>query len=162
MNSIITDALNEQIKHEFASAYAYLAMAAWCDLSSYPGFAHWMRVQAQEEINHGLRLFDYVNDRGALVQLQEIGAPQAEFASIIDILESTVEQESAQTERILALYRKARETDAIATEVQLHWFVNEQVEEEKTAETLLQQVRRVGQDMAGLLVIDRRLAARQV
>lgn len=162
MNETVTNALNEQIKYEFGSAYTYLAMAAWCDLGSYPGFAHWMRMQAQEEINHGMRLFDYLNDRGAMVKLQEVKAPQTSYDSLIDVLATTVEQEQIQTGRILGLYKLARDENAIATEVQLQWFVNEQVEEEKTATTLLEQVKRVGSDTAGLLVIDRRLAARTI
>ena len=152
--------LNEQIAKEFAAAHLYLAMAAYFDLNNLPGFAHWMRLQHQEETAHALRLFDYLLGRGAQVELNEIPKPPASFKSPLDVLERALAHEQKVTASINTLYEIASKAKDYPTELQLQWFITEQVEEEKTFGELVARVRMAGSDGAALIFLDRELGAR--
>lgn len=150
-------ALNDQINAELGSAYTYLAMAAHFEASNLPGSAKWMRRQAQEEVSHAMKIFDFVNDCSGRVVLKAIPEPQGEFSSIVEIWESALKQEQAVSERIRSLYELAAEEKNYATQTMLQWFVAEQVEEEKTATTILDQVMKIGPSSSAIYFLDRHL-----
>jgi ferritin len=154
------DALNEQIREELASAYIYLSMAAYFESIDLPGFAHWMRVQTQEEMEHAMKFYGYVHERGGRVLLQAIPQPPAEFAGPAAAFEETLKHEQYITGRIHTLYGLAVEDKDYASQVLLQWFVTEQVEEEKNANEILAVLKRIGDKGQGLIMLDRQLASR--
>lgn len=160
INKTMQDAVNEQIKHEFYSAYLYLAMAAYCEAANLPGFGHWMRVQNQEETAHAMKLFDHVIDRGGRVTLQAIDQPPAEFQSQLEMMQLVVGHERKVTGLIHRLYDLAVKESDPATQVLLQWFITEQVEEEKTAGQIAEQLKMIGDQGVALLMLDRELGTR--
>ena len=161
MSKTMQDALNEQMKHEFYSSYLYLSMSAFCDRANLPGFARWMRAQAQEETRHVLKIFDHLLDRGGRVDLHELGRPPADFSSPRDVFEQAHKHEQQVTASINQVYGLAMDERDFASRVFLDWFVQEQVEEEKTSGLLAEQLRMVGDDRPGLLMFDRELSQRK-
>ena len=160
MDSTVQDRINEQIKHELDSAYIYLAMTAHFEAENLPGFAHWMRLQAREEVGHAMRLFDYVNDRGGRVTLRALDEPASRFDAPISVFRAALEHERHITGLIHELYQLAVEKRDFATQAQLQWFITEQVEEEKSASTIVEQLEMAGDSRAALLYLDRQLGAR--
>ncbi|HEX6972516.1 MAG TPA: ferritin [Limnochordia bacterium] len=156
----IQDAINEQIKVELESAYVYLAAAAYCEAIDFPGAARWMRAQSKEEASHAMRLFEYLIDRNGRVALQALPKPPFEFPSLQGVFESALEHERRVTAAIQRLYDLAAAAKDHATEVALHWFVTEQVEEEKTTEEIVARLRLIGNDGTGLHLLDRELGER--
>jgi ferritin len=156
----IQDAINDQIKAEMDSAYTYLSMAAYLESVSLPGFGRWMRVQYEEEVAHALRLFDYVHERGGRVTLDAIGRPPSGFKSVLDVFQETLKHERKVTALINKLYEMAGKESDFATQVELQWFVKEQVEEEKSVTVILDQLKMVGTQGVPLLMMDRQLAQR--
>lgn len=151
-------AINDQITAEFYSAYFYLSMAAYCESENYKGFAEWFRMQSEEERTHGFRLYDYLFDRGGMVTLNAIDQPPADFKSIQDTFERTLEHEKKVTGLINNLYKLAVDEKDYATQEHLHWFISEQVEEEATAEYILNQIKMVEGKPGNLFYIDRHIA----
>lgn len=156
----VQDALNDQIKYEFESAYLYLSMAAYCQSINLPGFAHWMRLQYQEELMHGMKLFDFVTDRGGRVLLQALDQPPAEFGSPLDMFQQVLEHERAVSAKINQLYAIAVRENDYPAQAHLHWFITEQVEEEKNASQIVEQIKLAGGSGAALLMLDSALGAR--
>jgi ferritin len=154
-------AINDQINAEFYSSYLYLSMAAYFESENYKGFSHWMRLQAEEEKEHGFRLYDYLNDRGGRVKLASIDAPPVDFKSVQDVFEKTLEHERIVTAKIHKLNALAQEEQDFATVAHLQWFINEQVEEEATAEDILNQIKMVEGKPGTLFYIDRQMGKRQ-
>lgn len=152
--------LNDQITREFHSAYLYMAMSAYCESENLPGFANWMRLQAQEESCHALIFFNYVCERGGKVVLGEIKAPPATFKSILDVFEKTLAHEQYITASINDLMGLALKEFDHATRVMLQWFVTEQVEEEANAGQILARLQRLKGSGNGLLMMDRTLGSR--
>jgi len=152
ISKTMQDAFNEQIKNEVYSAHLYLAMSAWFEAKELPGFAKWMRAQYIEELTHANKMFDYVVDRDGLVTVPAIAQPPAEFASALDIYEKTLEHERHVTELINNLYRKAAAENDYESMTYLQWFLNEQVEEEKNALHIVEQLKAIG-NMQGLLIM---------
>ncbi len=156
----IQQALNQQITYEYAASYTYLAMAAYFESLSLTGFAHWFRVQSEEEREHALRFFDYVNDRGGRVSLGAIDEPQNEFASPLDAFERAFAHEQRVTASIHAIYTLAAQENDYATMSMLKWFIDEQVEEEKSVNDIIQHLKLIGDNGVGLFMLDRKLAER--
>lgn len=154
------DALNDQINKEFYASYLYLSMAAYFDEANYPGFAQWMRMQSQEEYGHALRIFNYINDRDGKVILKSIDQPLTEFKSPMDAFTQTLEQERKVTGMVNKLYEMAMKENDYPTQVMLHWFISEQVEEEKTALNIVDQLKMIGDTPAAMIMLDRQLGAR--
>jgi ferritin len=154
------DALNEQIKEELFSSYLYLSMAAYCESINLSGFAHWMQAQSGEELEHAMKFFGYVNDRGGRVILQAIDQPAAEFGGPTDLFEKTLAHEQYITGRIHKLYALAVEERDYASLSILQWFVDEQVEEEQSASEILELLKMTGDKGQGLMMLDRQLASR--
>jgi ferritin len=157
----VQQSINNQIKEELASAYVYLSMSAYLDRNGFKGMATWMRHQADEERAHAMRLFDFLNDRGGTVELQVIPAPPAEWDSPLDVFEAALAHEQKVTSLIHDLYALAVREGDPATQVELQWFITEQVEEEATASEIVDQLRLAGNEGALLLVLDRELGQRQ-
>lgn len=160
MKEDVRNAINEQINREFFAGYLYLSMAAHLDAEALEGFARWMRLQAQEELGHAMKLYDYLLERGVRVELRAIEAPPEQFGSMLSIAEQAYEHEKTVSESIDHLYLLASEQGDFATQVHLQWFLTEQVEEEKTAETMVERLRMAGDSRAALLILDREMAVR--
>ncbi len=160
MNAVVQDAFNRQIKDELSSGYLYLAMSAHFDHENFPGFAHWMRLQAQEELAHATRLFDYVLRRGGRVELHDIEAPKTDFGPPLALFEGVLEHERAVTGLIHGLFELSGKEGDWAAQQELQWFIVEQVEEEDSASTARDQVRMAGDDPAALLMLDQQFGSR--
>jgi ferritin len=160
MKREVQDAVNDQIRHELASAYTYLSMSAHFDAENLPGFARWMRLQSQEELGHALRLFDYLTERGARVVLQAVEQPPTSFDSPLSVFEQALAHEQKITGLINRLYETAGNHQDYATQVALQWFLTEQVEEENSVGLVVEQVRMAGENRAALLMLDRVLGER--
>lgn len=155
------DAINKQINIEFVSSYAYLSMSAWCERASFSGSAAWMRFQSQEEKDHAMKLYEFLADRDARIELRPIPAPTVDFSSLREVFEQALKNEEEVSESINELYELALEEKAYATAAELQWFLTEQVEEEKTARMILRKFDLIGNDGPALLDLDRELGTRQ-
>jgi ferritin len=156
----VESAINDQIHHELEAAYLYLSMSAHFESSGLPGFAKWMRLQSQEELTHGMKLFDYVHARGGRAKLQQIAPPPQTFGKPIEIARHVLEHEQKVTQLIGKLYETAATERDFVTAAQLQWFLTEQVEEEKIATDLVQRLEIAGDNSNALLVLDRELGSR--
>lgn len=154
------EALNEQVNKEFFSAYMYLAMSGYCNRLGLPGFAHWMRMQYEEEIMHVTKMYDYIQDQGGEVHLLAIEQPAKEYGSPLEVFEKTLEHEQYVTGLIHRLMDLAVEERDYATQTFLQWYVTEQVEEEANVNDIVSPLRMVGEDKGGLMMIDQQLAGR--
>jgi ferritin len=157
LDAKIESALNDQINHELASAYLYLSMAAHFEAANLPGSAKWMRRQAGEEQEHAMKIFDFVNDRDGRVRLQALAQPPVDFKSTLDVWERALAHEQKVSSLIHGVYALAVELKDYPTQALMQWFVTEQVEEEKTARTILEQVRKVGEASSAIFFLDRHL-----
>lgn len=154
------DALNEQINAELYSAYLYLSMAAYFESTNLPGFATWMRVQTQEELTHTMKIYDYVNERGGRVTLKSIAEPQAEWKSPLAAFEAAYKHEQKVTGLINGLVNLAVEEKDIAANTFLQWFVDEQVEEEESAETVVDKLKQAADASDGMNMLDNEMGQR--
>ena len=152
--------LNDQINAEYWSAYFYLSMAAYFENKNLPGFANWMKVQYQEEISHVIKFFDYVNERGGRVLLKPIDTVKTEWKDEIEVFDDTLKHEQKVTGLINNLVNIAVEEKDHATHNMLQWYVSEQVEEESSADEILQQLKMLEGNKHGLLMLDRELKQR--
>ncbi len=157
----LQDAINQQISREQYAAHLYLSMAAHFEGKNLRGFAKWMRHQSQEETAHGMKLFDFLADRGGRVTLKAIGEPPADFDSVQSVMEKALEHERQVTKDIYQLYELAQKVRDYAAHVLFEWFVSEQVEEERTLEEILAQIKLVGSEGTGLFLLDQRLSGRK-
>ena len=160
LSKTMQDAINEQIQKEYHSSYLYLAMSAYCEASNLPGSAKWMRVQSKEELSHAMKLFDHVVARGGRVTLQAIQQPAAEYKSALDVFEKVLAHEQLVTASIHKLYALSLKENDYAAQIMLQWFVAEQVEEEKSAGEVVEQLKAVGESKNGLFMVDRGLGKR--
>jgi ferritin len=154
------DALAAQVNQEFFSSYLYLSMSVFFERLSLPGFAKWMRIQSSEEQSHGMKMLDHVLDRGGAVSLQAIERPDADFKSVQDVFERAVAHEKKVTANINNLYAQAMKENDFASMEMLQWFVKEQVEEEKNATLILEQLKMVGDKGSSLVMLDHRVGKR--
>jgi ferritin len=156
----VETAMNRQLGMELSSAYVYLSMSAYCEAQSLPGFARWLRTQAQEEVGHGLRFFDFLCDRGGRVRLQALEQPTQDFKSVLGVFEQALENERSVTRSIADLYSVSVDQKDYAAQAWLDWFATEQVEEEKTVGQIVDSLRRVGDRGDALYLLDRELGGR--
>ncbi len=159
-NEGLQKAMNDQVRREFESAYIYLSMAAWMEDKNLPGFGAWLRQQAQEEAKHALKIFDHLIDRGCRVRLQSLGGPPVDFKSPLAVFEEVKQHEQLVTKSIDDLYGMALDGKDYASQVFLEWFITEQVEEERNSSQVFESVRRVGDNQAALVMLDRELGQR--
>ena len=160
LSKLVQDKINEQINNELFASYSYLAMSAYCSYEQFNGSAQWLRIQSQEEHSHAMRLYDFLNVRGGQVKLSEIAKPKRKFKSIVDVFETVLKQEQGVTAQTDSLFELAFEEKAFAALIELEWFVQEQVEEEKNARDVLHKFKMVQDDPASLLDLDRELGSR--
>lgn len=154
------NALNEQINEELFSSYLYLAMAAQFDDMALAGFANWMKVQAQEELSHAMKFFNYVSERGGRVALKAIAEPQKEWKTSLEMFEAAYEHECHISECINKLVDLAIKERDYATQNMLQWFVEEQVEEEASADEIVQKLKLMGDAQGAMFMMDRELGSR--
>ncbi|GFZ32536.1 ferritin [Clostridium zeae] len=156
----LIEALNEQINYEFYSSYTYLAMAAFAQSEDLDGFANFFRVQAQEELFHAMKFYDYVYQKNGDVTLEAIHKPQLKFENMIDVFERGYEHEQEVTRRIYNLADIANEEKEHSTISLLKWFIDEQVEEEDNFNKIIKKLRRAESNPAALYMLDDELAQR--
>ena len=160
MDAKIEQALNAQINLEFSASYSYLAMALYMDAKHLGGFASWMIKQSDEERAHGRRLLRYMLDRSGNVELESVPKPQVDYGSINEVFEMSLEQEKSNTVSINKLYALASDLNDYATQAHLQWFLDEQVEEEKSILDILGRLELAGDDKTALLILDEYLGSR--
>ncbi|MCX7828422.1 MAG: ferritin [Thermanaerothrix sp.] len=154
------DAINSQIQAELYSSYLYLSMAAHFEGENLKGFAHWMHKQAEEERGHAMKFFHYLVERGGKVELKAIEAPKTAWASPEEVFEEVLSHERKVTSLINGLYELALQEKDYPSQIMLQWFINEQVEEEASAEEVLARIRMLKGSVHGILLLDRELAQR--
>jgi ferritin len=156
----IVDAINAQISREFNAAYLYLSMSAHFESQNLAGFARWFRLQHEEEMGHAMRLFDFLYDIGGSVRLQAIKKPAGTWSSAKAVMQDALKHEKGVSKTVNELYALAVREKDYPTQVHLQWFVNEQVEEEKTLGDILAKMKLAGDSGHALLLMDRELGAR--
>ena len=156
----IQKALNQQVNAELYSSYLYLAMAAYFETINLKGFANWMRVQTQEELVHAMKFYDFIIERGGKAVLSSIEGPPTEWASPLAVFEQAYEHEQKVTGLINKLVDLSMAEQDHATNNFLQWFVAEQVEEEASADEVVQKIKLMGDASGGLFMLDRELAQR--
>ncbi len=156
----VQKAINAQIQMELASAYTYLSMAAYFDEHAFDGFAHWMQLQRREEEEHAMRFYRYLHDRDGRIELQALEKPPRDFASPLDVFEQSLENERKVTASIHSLYELAQKEKDHATVSMLAWFIDEQVEEEKSALEMVDKLKLAGDHPGALLILDKEAAGR--
>ncbi len=156
----VLDALNSQLNAELYSAYLYLAMEAYFESIDLSGFANWMRAQAQEELAHAMKFYDYIVQRGERVDLSSIDEPQKEWDSPLAVFEHVYEHEKMVTGLINDLMDISVAESDHATANFLQWYVAEQVEEEESASGVLQRVKLTADSPSGLFMLDSELGQR--
>ncbi len=162
LNKKLEKALNDHIQAEMASAYLYLSMSSWFKARNLNGFANWMSLQAQEELAHSMKFYDYIHNRGGEVELQELPAPPKSWGSPLAVFEHTCKHEQHVTKRINDLCELADINKDNATRVLLNWFVAEQVEEEATALGVVEQLKMIEGHPGGIYMLDKEMAGRSV
>lgn len=160
LNKRIEEEINKQINAEIWSAYMYLSMSAYFEHEGLSGFANWMKIQYHEELTHAMKFFDYVNNRGGRVKLMPIEGVPTEWKDAVEVFEETYEHEQKVTQLIYNLADVAKEERDHATISMLNWFLDEQVEEEDAASSILDQLKRIGAKGHGMLMMDRELGQR--
>ena len=160
LSSKLEKALNNQINLELSSAYAYLGMAAYFDQTAFTGFGQWMQLQSKEELGHADRFFEYVVERGGKVTLQAIAAPKCEYKSALEAFKASLGHEQRVSAAICGIYELASAEKDYATLSFLKWFLDEQVEEEKSVSEIIAKLELVGDNRNGLFQIDKQAAKR--
>ena len=160
MNEKIAALLNEQINKEFYSAYLYLDMANFYDELDLDGYANYYTIQAQEERDHALLFLKYMQTNGLKVTLEAIAKPDKVYQDVVDPLVAAAEHERYVTALINAIYHEAHQAKDYRTMKFLDWFVDEQMEEEDNADTMVSRYKLFGQDPKGLYLLDQEYAAR--
>lgn len=154
------DLLNDQINAEIHSSYLYLSMAAYFEAQNLNGFANWMKVQAQEELVHAMKFYHYIYERLGKVTLSTIEGPATNWESAMDAFLAAAHHEQYITNRIYKLVDLANELKDYASLNFLQWFVAEQVEEEASADAIVQRLSMIKDSLNGLLWLDKELGSR--
>ena len=160
MNEKIEKMINDQMNFELYSSYIYMAMAAYCDSIDLEGFAHWFKMQVQEEMYHAIKMYNYLFERGARPFFTQIDAPAKEWKSVKAAFENALEHEKLVTERINNLMTAAIKENDHASRSFLNWFVDEQVEEEASVDSIIKKLNLIKDSGEGLFMIEKELAAR--
>ncbi len=156
----VLKAMNEQINKELFSSYLYLSMSAYCESEGFPGCAKWLKVQSEEENDHGMKIYHFIHERGGRVELEAIDKPKADFKNLSQLFTQVLEHEQKVSASITALYETALKANDYPTQIMLQWFITEQVEEEKNAHEIVDLLKKVGDSPVSLMMFDRQLGAR--
>lgn len=154
LSTAVQNLLNQQISKEFYASQLYLAMSGHFKEANLDGFAHWMRVQSDEERGHALRIFDFVLGRNGSVELGAIDQPPSEFGAPVEIFGMALQHEQKVTASINAIYAQALAENDYPSQIFLQWFINEQVEEEANATAMVDRLAMAGDNKAALLMLD--------
>ena len=160
MTSELRDLLTRQVNHELAASYSYLAASAWLESTPYGGFAAWMESQSEEERLHAMKFYRFLLDRGEEIKLHAIPEPRAEYSSVLEVFEASLAQEKEVTRQIHQLYEAAETASDHESKNLLNWFLDEQVEEEKSVQDMIDRLQLVGDNPIGLLQLDAEAADR--
>ena len=160
MKKRVEKAFNDQINEELFSSYVYLAMAAHFEANNWEGFAGWMKHQAQEEMEHAMRLFTHLTRRGGRVALKAIGEPPLDFGTPLEAFEKALAHEQHITATITALYELALKEKDYPAQLELQWFIQEQVEEEENTGRAVELLKMAGDNKGALFMLDRQMANR--
>ncbi len=155
------DAMNEQIKNELYSAYLYLSMSAHFESKTLGGFAKWLRLQAQEELEHAMKFYDFILERGGEVTLKAIDQPPSSWNSNLEAFQQVLEHEQKVTKLIHDLYELALKEKDYPSQVMLQWFIDEQVEEEKNATEVIEKLKMIEAHGTAVLMLDHELGKRE-
>ena len=161
MNKKVYKVFNEQVQAELYSAYMYLAMSLYLEDKNFKGMASWLKVQYEEERAHAFRLAKFMQERGVKPELLQIDTPPAEYGTPLEVFTKALEHEQYVTSRIYSMYEVAVKEKDYAAMTHLHWFIDEQVEEEDQTREIVDKLTMVGDNMNGLFVIDSQLGARK-
>lgn len=159
-NTKVEEALNNQLNFEFFSSYLYLSMSAYYSSIGLNGFANWVRIQAQEELVHAMRFYDFINERGGKVVLSQVNQPKTQWNSALDAFSEVLAHEQFITKSIHDLMNLCIEEKDHATNILLQWFISEQVEEEATAQETLNKLKLTDGKGSGLFMLDTELGQR--
>lgn len=160
LNPKVAEALNKQINAELHASYVYLAMAAYFDANELPGFAAWFTAHSKEETDHAKRIYDFIVKRDGRVVLDGIAAPQKDYDSAEQALQTALDMEKMVTGQIHELFELAHAEKEFGTQNMLHWFLEEQISEEDLFRRILDQVKAAGDSRWHLLVLDGQLSTR--
>ena len=160
LNETLQTLINDQITHELFSSNLYLAMAAYFESKSLSGFAKWMRVQADEEREHALKFFEFIADRGGRAKISVISEPPFEWTSALDAFEHVLQHEQKVTSLINTLYETALKEKDYPAQIFLQWFITEQVEEEKNAQLIVDQLEMMEDRQGGMINYDHHIGKR--
>ena len=161
MNKKVYKVFNEQVQAELYSAYMYLAMSLYLEDKNFKGMASWLKVQYEEERAHAFRLAKFMQERGVKPELLQIDAPPAEYGTPLEVFTKALEHEQYVTSHIHSMYEVAVKEKDYAAMTHLHWFIDEQVEEEDQTREIVDKLMMVGDNMNGLFVIDGQLGSRK-
>ena len=156
----MAEALNDQINKEMYSAYLYLAMSAYSEHQGLKGFANWLHVQYQEETEHAMKIYHYLQEQGNPVKLAAIEQPPEEFGSPLEMFEKVLSHEQFVTKSINGLVDLSLQEKDYATQIFLQWFVTEQIEEESNANEIIDALKLIGDQGNGLFMFDKELGGR--
>ena len=156
----MNEVLNGQVNAELYSSYLYLAMSSWFSEKSLSGFAGWMRAQAQEELFHSIKILDYILERGGSVQLDTIEKPKGSWSSPLEVIQETADHEAKVTGLINDLVDVGLKERDHAANIFLQWFVAEQVEEEASVGEVVEKIKMIGDDSAGMFAMDMEMGKR--
>lgn len=160
MKKNVVEAVNGQIQSEISSAYLYLSISAYFAEHNLNGFATWMRIQWEEELQHGLRFYDMLIERDEKVTLREIPQPEVAFGTPLEAFKAVLDHEKQVTKLINDLYSLAMKENDYPLQNMLQWFIDEQVEEENNARDIINQLKLIGDNGTGLYMLDRELGRR--
>ena len=160
MSDAVNRLIEAQIGHEFGASQTYLSMAGWFEAENLAGFAAWMRAQSAEEIEHAMKFFNFLVDRGVAPKLPALPQPPHEFGGAVEVFEAAFAHEKKVTGQINALYELALEEKDYTAQMLLQWFITEQLEEEKLTGGMVDRLRMVEGSRSALLILDSELGAR--
>ena len=160
ISNTINEILNEQINKEFYSGYLYLSMSAHLKELGLNGFASWTKIQAKEEVEHGLKIFDYLINCNSFVTLKQIRTPEFEFQGILSIFNHIYEHEQCITRAVMTIAQKSEEENDRTTLNFMDWFISEQIEEEEAVKNIIKRLELFGEDKVALYLMDKELGER--
>ncbi|MDO5649603.1 MAG: ferritin [Gallicola sp.] len=152
MDNKILDQINKQMNFELESAYIYAAMEAWFENEDWGGFAHFMKKQAGEEVEHAQKMIGYLQERGYAVEYDAIPKPKNDYGSIEEIFQAAYDHEKEVTKRCNDIYMAAKEAKDNASEIFMQWYVMEQLEEEATFDAIMTRLERIAGSSSGLYI----------
>lgn len=161
MDKKLLGLINGQINAELYAAYLYLSMSTYFEDNNLPGFANWMKLQAQEEQEHAMKFFNHLLDRGQKVELEKIDKPKSNWGNAVEVFEDALSHEKLVTKMINDIFEMSETVKDRPSRTMLQWFIDEQVEEEDQTEKILDDLKKINEDGPGMLYLDRELAGRK-